>query len=260
VAEPVLEARGLAKSFPGRPGEEAVAALDGVDFAVGRGELLAVVGPSGCGKSTLLNIFAGLELPTAGTVSLEGRSGSLLGRVAYMPQRDLLMPWRTVLDNAALAPQLAGTPLAQARARAATELPRFGLEGFANAWPAQLSGGMRQRTALLRTFLTDREVLLLDEPFVALDALTRQEMQERLLDLRKREERTIVFVTHDVDEAIFLGDRVLRMSRRPGRVEDAVAVELPRPRRLGTADLDPAFLELKRRLEPALRRAEGESR
>jgi ABC-type nitrate/sulfonate/bicarbonate transport system ATPase subunit len=119
---------------------------------------------------------------------------------------------------------------------------------------------MRQRTALLRTFLTDREVLLLDEPFVALDALTRQEMQERLLDLRKREERTIVFVTHDVDEAIFLGDRVLRMSRRPGRVEDAVAVELPRPRRLGTTDLDPAFLELKRRLEPALRRAEGESR
>ncbi len=257
AAEPLLEATALRKSFARSDGGGELTALDGVDLEVGRGEFVSVIGPSGCGKSTLLNVLAGLEEPTGGSVSLADiEPGALLGSVAYMQQADLLMPWRTILDNAAIGPQLAGEPLGEARRRAAAELPRFGLDGFANAWPSQVSGGMRQRAALLRTFLTDREVLLLDEPFGALDALTRQDMRERLLELWTREEKTIVFVTHDVEEAIFLADRVLRMSARPGRIEDAVAIDLPRPRAVGRSDRGPRFAELRAALEQPLREAQ----
>jgi NitT/TauT family transport system ATP-binding protein len=253
MAEAVLAASGLARTYPPTGGSGAeVQALGGIDLELRRGELVSVIGPSGCGKSTLLNLLAGLDEPTAGSVSLDGGT-ALLGSVAYMPQADLLMPWRTVLDNAAVGPQLRGTPIAAARERADAELARFGLEGFADAWPSQISGGMRQRTALLRTFLTDCEVMLLDEPFGALDALTRQEMQERLVELWGEEERTILFVTHDVEEALFLGDRVIRMSPRPGRIADEVNVDLPRPRVAGETDLEPRFIELKRELEAPLR-------
>ncbi len=256
MAEPILVASGLTRTYPpaGAGGEE-VEALAGIDLEIGRGELVSVIGPSGCGKSTLLNLLAGLDEPTAGSVALAG-GAPLLGSVAYMPQADLLMPWRTVLDNAAVGPQLRGLPIAAARERARSELVRFGLDGFADAWPSQISGGMRQRTALLRTFLTDCEVMLLDEPFGALDALTRHDMQERLVELWAAEERTILFVTHDVEEALFLGDRVIRMTARPGRVADEVAVGLPRPRVAGETDLEPRFIELKRVLEEPLR-AEG---
>ena len=258
MADPVIEAAGLGKTYRrGRGGTEDVVALDGVELSLGRGEFVSVIGPSGCGKSTLLNVLAGLDSPTAGSVRLGGGPPvGLLGAVAYMPQPDLLMPWRTILDNAALGPQLAGESLAAARARAAAEMARFGLAGFENAWPSQVSGGMRQRAALLRTFLTDREVMLLDEPFGALDTLTRQDMQEQLLDLWHREGKTILFVTHDVDEAVFLGDRVLRMSARPGRIEESIEVGLPRPRVVGRTDLDPGFDVLKRAIEPPLRDAQ----
>ena len=176
-----------------------------------------------------------------------------------MQQSDLLMPWRTILDNAALGPQLSGVPMREARAHAAEELPRFGLAGFENAWPSQISGGMRQRAALLRTFLADSELLLLDEPFVALDALTRQDMQERLLALWQGNRKTILFVTHDVGEAVFLADRVLRMSARPGRIEDSVVVDLPRPRELGRTDREDRFAELALRLGTPLRGSGGPS-
>ena len=255
MAEPVLVASGLTRTFPpaGAGGGE-VTALAGIDLEINRGELVSIIGPSGCGKSTLLNLLAGLDEPTAGSVALAS-GAPLLGSVAYMPQADLLMPWRTVLDNAAVGPQLRGLPLGAARDRARAELGRYGLDGFADAWPSQISGGMRQRTALLRTFLTDCDVMLLDEPFGALDALTRHDMQERLVDLWTAEGRTILFVTHDVEEALFLGDRVIRMTPRPGRIAAEVAVGLPRPRVAGETDLLPRFIELKRALEEPLRAA-----
>ncbi len=257
MAEPVLSASGLVRTYPpaGAGGSE-VPALAGVDLEVRAGELVSVIGPSGCGKSTLLNLLAGLDRPTAGSVSLAG-GRPLLGSIAYMPQADLLMPWRTVLDNAAIGPQLRGESLRDARQRARARLPRFGLEGFEDAWPSQVSGGMRQRTALLRTFLTDCDVLLLDEPFGALDALTRHDMQERLVELWREEGKTILFVTHDVEEALFLGDRVIRMTARPGRIADEVVVDLPRPRVAGETDLEPRFVELKGTLEEPLRAERG---
>lgn len=258
AAEPLLEASGLVKSYrAGGARADELLALDGIDLSLRRGEFVSIVGPSGCGKSTLLNVLAGLDPPTGGSVRLAGGQGAdPLGAVGYMPQSDLLMPWRSVLDNAALGPQLRGEPLSAARARAAASLPRFGLDGFEDAWPSQLSGGMRQRVALLRTFLGDHELLLLDEPFGALDALTRQDMHEELLEHWREDRKTILFVTHDVGEAVFLGDRVLRMSKSPGRIEDEVVVDLPRPRRFGRSERGERFEAIRSRLEAPLREAQ----
>jgi ABC-type nitrate/sulfonate/bicarbonate transport system ATPase subunit len=199
--------------------------LDRVSLAARRGEFVALVGPSGCGKSTLFNAVTGLVTPDAGEIRRADGA-----RVAYMPQRDLLLPWRTVLGNALLGPDLQGQDLAPARKAAQRLLPLFGLEGFASAYPRELSGGMRQRAALLRTALLDREIMLLDEPFGALDALTRAEMQEWLLGVWQNLSRTILFTTHDIDEALFLADRVYVLSARPARVVLELPVELPRPR------------------------------
>ena len=232
-----------------------VTALARFDAAVAPGEFVTVVGPSGCGKSTLFNIVAGLEEPDAGgALRFEGRSchaADLLGRVSFMPQRDLLLPWRNVIDNAVLALEVEGVPRQDARAKALRMLPEFGLAGFESQYPHQLSGGMRQRVALMRTFLFERDLMLLDEPFGALDALTRAMMQRWLLDVWQKHRRTILFITHDVDEAIFLGDRVLVMTARPGSVKLEQSVDLPRPRRpeLVTA---PEFIRLKRILLDAI--------
>jgi ABC-type nitrate/sulfonate/bicarbonate transport system ATPase subunit len=248
-AQPLLEMRGIHKTFG------SVSALGGLDFSIRPGELVTVVGPSGCGKSTLFNIVAGLEEPDAGGIlRFEGKAchaAELLGRVSFMPQRDLLLPWRTVIDNAILAIEIEGTPRAEARAQALRMLPEFGLSGFENQYPHQLSGGMRQRVALMRTFLFKRDLMLLDEPFGALDALTRTLMQRWLLDVWQKHRRTILFITHDVDEALFLGDRVLVMTARPGAVKLEQVVALPRPRR---AELltDPEFIRLKRVLLEAI--------
>jgi len=248
-AKPILCLRAVHKSFG------PVAALGPVDLAIRPGEFVALVGPSGCGKSTLFNILAGLLPAGSGSeVLLHGEpcgARDLLGRVAFMPQRDLLLPWRTVIDNAILAIEIEGTKRREARSRAAALLPEFGLAGFGGHYPQALSGGMRQRVALMRTFLFERDLMLLDEPFGALDALTRAMMQRWLLDVWQRRRRTVLFITHDVDESIFLADRVVVMSARPGRIVLETEIELSRPR---APDIitEPGFVALKRRVLDAI--------
>jgi NitT/TauT family transport system ATP-binding protein len=200
----------------------AVQALRGVSLRVAPGEIVALVGPSGCGKSTLLELVCGLSAPDAGTVRA--------GAAALMPQRDALLPWLSALDNAALALRVAGVGKADARARAHEHFAAFGLEGFERSRPAALSGGMRQRVAFLRTLLAGRPVLCLDEPFGALDALTRLQMQRWLADALQQEPRTVLLVTHDVEEAALLADRVVLLSPRPGRIVETLDVAIPRPR------------------------------
>jgi ABC-type nitrate/sulfonate/bicarbonate transport system ATPase subunit len=213
------------------------------------------VGPSGCGKSTLLRILAGLVAPSGGVVFLDGGQPEvLLGRVGYMPQDDLLMAWRTTLDNVTVGLELAGVSRADARVQARAELARFGLEGFERHWPRALSGGMRQRAALLRTFLAGRDVLLLDEPLGALDALTREEMREWLLEVWEADRKTILLVTHDVEEAVFLSDRVYVMSGRPGRMRATVDVPLRRPR-AQELTTTPEFIALEQAVRAPLRAA-----
>src|SRR3954452_20170436 len=209
-----------------------VTALEDVSLTVGSGEVLALVGPSGCGKSTLLELLAGLQEPDAGSVSAGGGADAAprLRTCAAMPQRDLLLPWRDALGNAGLALECAGASRADARRAAAPLFERFGLAEFERAYPPELSGGMRQRVAFLRTLLAGRPVLLLDEPFASLDAITRAQMQEWLASALEEEPRTLVLVTHDVEEALFLADRVAVMSPRPGRIVAELAVDIRRPR------------------------------
>ena len=197
-----------------------VETLAGLDLEIEPNRLVALVGPSGCGKSTLLRILAGLEEPTAGRVEA--------APCALMPQRDLLLPWYDALDNAALALLNRGMPRQAARAKAAAHFERFGLSGFERALPRELSGGMRQRVAFLRTLLADKPVLLLDEPFGALDAITRAAMQRWLAAALRAEPRSAVLVTHDVDEALYLADQVLILSSRPARVVGRLAAPAPR--------------------------------
>jgi ABC-type nitrate/sulfonate/bicarbonate transport system ATPase subunit len=246
VAPPRLTLDGLVKAHGDLP------VLDGVSLAVAPGEFVAVVGPSGCGKSTLFDVVAGLELPDAGRVLVDGTEAT--GRTdafAYMPQQDLLFPWRTVLDNTTLGLEVAGMRRRAARERARPLFAQFGLDGFEGAHPAELSGGMRQRAALLRTVVQDRPVLLLDEPFGALDALTRTEMQVWLSRMRARFDWTVVLVTHDVREAVLLADRVAVLAPRPTRVRRLVTVDLPRPRDL-SALTEPAFAAAEAALLRAL--------
>jgi NitT/TauT family transport system ATP-binding protein len=225
---------GVVKSFG------AVRALDGVTLRVRRHEIVAVVGPSGCGKSTLLELVCGLQAPDEGSVA--GAPAAL------MPQRDGLLPWLSALDNAGLALRVAGASRLQARERAHGHFVAFGLEGFETAKPRELSGGMRQRVAFLRTLLAGRPVLCLDEPFGSLDTLTRQQMQEWLAAALQREPRTVLLVTHDVEEAVLLADRIVLLSPRPGRAVATVDVPLPRPRRR----TDLAVVELRERALKAL--------
>jgi ABC-type nitrate/sulfonate/bicarbonate transport system ATPase subunit len=231
LGSPLLDVRALTKRFSLARGQS-VLALEDVSLRVEAGELVALVGPSGSGKSTLLSIVAGLEEPTAGTVALRGDPyARRLGRIAYMPQRDLLLPWRTALGNAAAGLEAQGVPHRQARARAQALFADFGLAGFEHSYPAMLSGGMRQRVAFARSALATGDLLLLDEPFGALDALTRASLQRWLLGIWDRLNLTCLLVTHDVDEALLLADRVYALSPRPGRVRLERAVPLERPRK-----------------------------
>lgn len=212
---------GVSRAYRDRRGAK-VEALAGVSLRASHGSVQAVVGPSGCGKTTLLELICGLQQPDTGAIECEA--------AVLMPQRDLLLPWLSALDNAALALRIGGDSRARARARASTLFAELGLGGFEHARPHELSGGMRQRVAFLRTLLSGKPVLCLDEPFGALDAITRQEMQEWLTGALVREPRTVVLVTHDVEEAIVLADRVAILSPRPGRVLAELDVDLPRPR------------------------------
>lgn len=227
-----IELRHVTKSF--HANGLTIKALEDISLHVQSGEFLTIIGPSGSGKSTLFNLIVGLLEPDEGAICLDGEiCMDRLGRVGYMPQRDLLLPWRSVLDNVIIPKQVQGIRRKEARSHASELLPLFGLEEFAESYPSSLSGGMRQRAALLRTILTESEILLLDEPFGALDALTRRELQDWLLGVWHRFKKTVIFITHDVEEALYLGDRVIVLSARPGRVIKSMTVALPRPRRQG---------------------------
>ncbi len=229
-----------------RTGGQEFTALAPLDLEVPAGRFISLIGPSGCGKSTIFNIVAGLQAPTTGRVVLDGEDiTGMIGQVGYMLQKDLLLPWRTVLDNVALGMEIRGVPLRQARETAAPLLQRYGLGGFEDKYPSALSGGMRQRAALLRTLLVDTDVVLLDEPFGALDAQTKSKMQEWLLQIFQDFGRTVIFVTHDVEEAVFLSDDVYVMASRPGRVIDKMPVDLPRPRDRSIVS-SPRFVAMKK--------------
>jgi ABC-type nitrate/sulfonate/bicarbonate transport system ATPase subunit len=249
LAKTAVAVAGVRRAYRTRRG--VVSALEGVDLEVREREVLAVVGPSGCGKSTLLELIAGLQEPDAGSVSA-GDAKQRLDVCAYMPQRDLLLPWRDALANAALGLECQGVSKAEARRRAAPLFERFGLAEFERSYPDELSGGMRQRVAFLRTLMAGRPVLLLDEPFASLDAITRGQMQEWLAEALATEARTVVLVTHDTEEALFLADRVAVLSPRPGRVVEELAVPFPRPRNRRETITDPTFIQLKQRALEAL--------
>jgi ABC-type nitrate/sulfonate/bicarbonate transport system ATPase subunit len=235
-----VQVTGISRAFTGRRGAR-LEALREVSLSAAAGEIVAVVGPSGCGKTTLLELVCGLQRPDAGTVQA--------APAVLMPQPDLLLEWLSAIDNAALAVRIAGASREQARAQAHPLFAAFGLEGFEGSRPRELSGGMRQRVAFLRTLLSGKPVLCLDEPFGALDALTRREMQDWLAGALRREPRTVLLVTHDVEEAALLADRVLVMSPRPGRIVAELAVDQPRPR----SATDPALVALRERALEALR-------
>src|SRR5215211_5837082 len=241
---PVVEPRDVEAAAVEIDGVEvsygAVQALRGVTLRVAPGEIVAVVGPSGCGKTTLLELVCGLTAPDAGAVRA--------GAAALMPQRDALLPWLSALDNAGLALRVAGASRAAARRAAHEHFAAFGLEGFERARPRELSGGMRQRVAFLRTLLAGRPLLCLDEPFGALDALTRGQMQRWLADALTKEPRTVLLVTHDVEEAVLLADRIVLLSPRPGRVIATLDVPLARPRHRTDAEV----VELRERALEAL--------
>ena len=228
----------VSRTFVTKRGE--VKALEGMSLRAAPGEVVAVVGPSGCGKTTLLELICGLQSPDAGTVTA--------APAVLMPQRDLLLPWATALDNASLALRAQGVGKAEARATAGPWFERFGLSGFEQARPAELSGGMRQRVSFLRSLLAGKPVLALDEPFASLDAITRAEMQGWLARMLELESRTVVLVTHDVEEAVVLADRVVVMSPRPGRAVAEIGVDLRRPRRR----TDPTVVALREQALEAL--------
>ena len=249
---PEVELHSVSHSFG------SLAVLEDVGARVAERELVAIVGPSGCGKSTMLELVAGLREPTAGTIAVGGEptAEARLARCAYMPQRDLLFPWLNAVDNAALALRNRGASRAEARAAATPLFRRFGLGGFEQSPPHELSGGMRQRVAFLRTLLARKPVLLLDEPFGSLDTITRAEMQEWLAQALRSEPRTVLLVTHDVEEALYLADRVLVLSARPGRVVAELSYPAPRGPRTETVT-SPAFADLRERALVALAEGRG---
>jgi ABC-type nitrate/sulfonate/bicarbonate transport system ATPase subunit len=256
LVQHAIELNSIRKTF----GEQAslVEAVRDVSLHAAPHEFVSLLGPSGCGKSTLFNLIAGLDQPTAGEIRIHGeRLNGRTGLVGYMPQKDLLFPWLTVLDNTTLGLELQGQSRASARDDARALFSRFGLSGFEKRYPAELSGGMRQRAAFLRTVLCHRDVLLLDEPFGALDAMTRQSMQEWLLALWDELRPTVLFVTHDIDEALFLSDRVYLMTPRPGRIALELEVPVARPRDYH-ALTQPTLVALKAELLDTLRLRQAE--
>jgi len=236
-AASLIDCRRICKVFEGRTGS--VTALDGMEFEIGEGELLTIVGPSGCGKSTLIRLIAGLIPITSGEISLSGRSvEESKADIGFVFQQATLLPWRSVFDNVMLTAEVCRLPMAQAAERTRDLLHLTGLDGFEKAYPHELSGGMQQRVALARALLSDPPILLMDEPFGALDALTRDRMQFVLLRIWEETRTTILFITHSIPEAILLAERVVVMTARPGKVMDILPVDLDRPRSLKTKTED----------------------
>ena len=237
-----LQVEHVSKSFDGRP------VLQDVSIELGRGELVSLLGVSGGGKTTLFNVISGLIRPDCGRVLLDGEDiTDRPGQISYMLQKDLLLPYRTVEDNVALPLLLKGVKKKEARAQAAAMFAQFGLDGTQKQYPAQLSGGMRQRAALLRTYLFSRQVALLDEPFSALDTLTKAAMHKWYLDVMEKIRLSTLFITHDIDEAILLSDRIYLLTGAPGRITGEIVVREPKPRRSDFV-LTPEFLAYKRQI------------
>lgn len=226
----ILTIRNLSKDFP-VPGKESIPALSGINLTVGEKEFVSVLGPSGCGKTTLLRIIAGLDSATSGSIELDGEIiDSPSPRMAMIFQEYSLYPWRTVRDNVTFGLEVEGMKKAHAREVADKYLHLVGLDEFADRFPYELSGGMRQRVAVARALAIEPEILLMDEPFGALDAQTRNLLQKELLEIWEKTKKTIVFVTHSVDEAVFLADRLVVLTPRPGRICEIIEIDLPRPR------------------------------
>ena len=255
-AAPALELAGVDCTFVGNDasGQRYTAVRD-VSLAVGAGEFVSVVGPTGCGKSTLLNVAAGLLMPSSGSVSVFGTPlGGLNRRAGYMFQTESLMPWRTTIGNVMAGLSFRGAAEADARAQAQGWLERVGLSAFGDRYPHQLSGGMRKRTSLAQTLALDPDIILMDEPFSALDIQTRQLMENELLGLWATKKRAVLFITHDLDEAIAMSDRVLVMSAGPGsRVIGAFVIDIARPRDVAEVRMTPRFVELHRAIWDVLR-------
>lgn len=250
-SSPMLEARGICKSFRDRKQE--VPVLDGLSLAVQPGQFVSIIGPSGSGKSTLFHIIGGLTAPDAGSIWMNGTDVTgQKGLIAYMPQQPALFPWRTVEDNVLLPRELAGMPKEQALEETRLWIERAGLTGFEKAYPHTLSGGMQQRTAFLRAMMSPQEVMCLDEPFSALDALTRSDMQRWLLDIWEEHRRSVLMITHHIEEALLLSDTVYVMSSRPSSILQKIEVPFPRPRQENILS-DSAFLALKQNISAMMR-------
>jgi NitT/TauT family transport system ATP-binding protein/sulfonate transport system ATP-binding protein len=249
----ILDIENVSRVFPGVRGAAPVRALEPTSLTVAQNDFITVLGPSGCGKSTLLRIVAGLDYPSSGRVLLGGREikgpGADRGMVF---QSYTLFPWLTIAENIAYGLREKGVPKAQRRDIVASYIEKVGLRGFENHYPKQLSGGMQQRTAIARALANDPAILLLDEPFGALDNQTRALMQELLLGIWEREQKTVLFVTHDIEEAIFLASRVIVMTARPGRIKADIPVDLPHPRHY-TMKTSPEFSSLKAQLTEEIR-------
>jgi NitT/TauT family transport system ATP-binding protein len=249
-----IELLEVTKHFERGADHGAFTAVSEMTLALGAGEFLALVGPSGCGKSTLLNLISGLEAPSSGRVAVEGRRVDEIQRqVGYLFQKDALLPWKTVRENIEM-PLVFRRRLPEIRRAAVDEwVGRVGLRGFETYYPHQLSGGMRKRVALAATFVYEPHILLMDEPFSALDVQTRNLMENELLELWREHRKTVVFVTHDLEEAIALADRIVVMTANPGRVKREYRVDLPRPRNVNEIRFDPRFRDIHEEIWSALK-------
>lgn len=248
--KPKILLKNLHKDFISNNDELSV--LKDINLFVDKGEFISIIGPSGCGKSTIFHILTGLQKEYKGNVEIDGEPlQKKTKKMSYMHQKDLLMPWRTLIGNVMLPLELQGYSKRDASTKVKELLPIFGLEGFENAYPKELSGGMRQRAALLRTVLIDSDIMLLDEPFGALDAINRSKMQEWLLDIWNQFKRTVMFITHDIEEAIYLSDRIYVLSERPAQIIEELNIQFPRPREKDII-ITPEFLQYKRILMNAL--------
>ena len=251
MADAAVEIRGVWKEFTAR--EQHVVALQDIDLSIARNEFAAILGPSGCGKSTLLNMVAGFDRPSGGQVLVNGAPVEAPDpRRAVVFQEAALFPWYTVWDNVSFGPRTMGVPAAQYRPKVETYLDQVGLRGFERHYPAELSGGMKQRVGIARVLIMEPEVLLMDEPFGSLDAQTRSVMQELLLSVWERHHQAVLFITHDIEEALLIADSVSVMTARPGRIKKRLVVDLPRPRSLEVTT-SPVFNELKREVLALIR-------